>query len=117
MDFLHVCLQCFTMTHPHIMLQFLLAKCEFDAESEAGGLQVMHISAASEVNNLLLPSLEMLRARPLALPQRKPLCLQCVLAKCTGSHQVCGTKICLKYHSMEALRARPKPLSICVGKL
>ena len=33
-------------------------------ESQAGGMQVMHISAASEINNLLLPSLEMLRARP-----------------------------------------------------
>ena len=28
-------------------------------------MQVMHISAASEINNLLLPSLEMLRARPI----------------------------------------------------
>lgn len=63
------------MTRPHNMPQGLIAKIKVDAESEADGMQVMHISAASEINNLLLPSLEMLRARTLCLTSTQPTLL------------------------------------------
>ena len=106
------------MARPHNVPQFLNARCEFDAEL-AGGMQVMHISAASEINNMLLPSLEMLRARPI-------LCLHASHSACNafhlnvfhlGTHQIGEYSSCITTAQSPLVHARKAPLLCCAQAL